>query len=201
MSNSMLVLASQSKARRAMLEAAGVTVDTRPADIDESTLREGWKAKGLLANDLAAALAEAKAISLSPEIGTALVLGGDQILALQDGVMLDKPLDKAEAKAHLRLLSGKKHQLFSAAVITEQGVRIWRHVAIATLTMRHLSDDFINDYVDAEWDNIRHCVGCYEIEGRGAQLFDDIDGCQFTIMGLPLLELLDFLRTREIMAS
>ena len=201
MSDPMLVLASQSKARRAMLEAAGVTVDTRPADIDESTLREGWKAKGLLANDLAAALAEAKAISLSPEIGTALVLGGDQILALQDDLMLDKPLDKAEAKSHLRLLSGKKHQLFSAAVITEQGVRIWRHVAIATLTMRHLSDDFINDYVNAEWDDIRHCVGCYEIEGRGAQLFDDINGCQFTIMGLPLLELLDFLRTREIMAS
>jgi len=201
MTNRMLVLASQSRARRAMLEAAGVTVDTRPADIDESSLREGWKAKGLLANDLAAALAEAKAISLSPENGTALVLGGDQILALQDGMMLDKPLDKAEAKGDLRLLSGKKHQLFSAAVITDQGVRIWRHVAVATLTMRHVSYDFINDYVDAEWDDIRHCVGCYEIEGRGAQLFDDIDGCQFTIMGLPLLELLDFLRTREIMAS
>ncbi|WP_108811519.1 Maf family protein [Sphingorhabdus sp. Alg231-15] len=196
-----LILASKSKARRAMLEAAGVNIESLAPNVDEEALKEGLRADGVTARNLADALAEAKAVRLSRRIGPALVLGGDQILALEDGAMLDKPTNRQEAKAHLRLLSGKKHKLFSAAVIADQGSPVWRHIDIATLTMRSLSEAFIDTYVDAEWDNIRHCVGCYEIEGRGAQLFSDIKGSQFTIMGLPLLHLLDYLRVRGVMPS
>ncbi len=197
----MIILASKSKARRAMLEAAGVIIESFAPNVDEEALKEGLRADGVTARNLADALAEAKAVRLSRRIGPALVLGGDQILALEDGAMLDKPIDRQEAKAHLRRLSGKKHKLFSAAVIADQGSPVWRHIDIATLTMRPLSEAFIEAYVEAEWDNIRHCVGCYEIEGRGAQLFSDIKGSQFTIMGLPLIHLLDYLRVRGVMPS
>ncbi|MEO9599165.1 Maf family protein [Parasphingorhabdus sp.] len=196
-----LILASKSKARHAMLTAAGVNVEAVAPNVDEEALREGLKTEGATARNLADALAEAKAVRLSRRIGGGLILGGDQILALEDGKMLDKPVDPAEAMAHLKMLSGKKHKLFSAAVIAEQGTPVWRHIDIATLSMRSLSDNFIEQYVESEWDNIRHCVGCYEIEGRGAQLFSTIVGSQFTIMGLPLLHLLDYLRIRGIMPS
>lgn len=196
-----LLLASNSKARRAMLTAAGVRIEAAAPNVDEEALKEGLKAEGATARNLADALAEAKAVRLSRRTGQGLVLGGDQVLALADGTMLDKPTDKADAKAHLRQLSGKAHKLFSAAVIADQGLPVWRHVDVATLTMRPLSDAYINDYVTAEWENIRHCVGCYEIEGRGAQLFAAITGSQFTIMGLPLLHLLDFLRLRGVLPS
>ncbi|ATW03005.1 nucleoside triphosphate pyrophosphatase [Sphingorhabdus sp. YGSMI21] len=196
-----LILASRSKARQAMLAAAGVTVEAIAPNVDEESLRDGLKSEGVTARNLADALAEAKAVRLSQRIGAGLVLGGDQMLALDDGSMLDKPVDQADAIAHLKLLSGRKHKLFSAAVIAEQGKPVWRHVDIATLTVRPLSDTFIAQYVESEWDNIRHCVGCYEIEGRGAQLFSAINGSQFTIMGLPLLHLLDYLRIRGILPS
>lgn len=197
----MLILASKSKARRAMLAAAGVVIESLAPNVDEEALKAGLQADGVTARNLADALAEAKAVRLSRRIGPALVLGGDQVLALEDGSMLDKPTDQDDAKALLRQLSGKKHKLFSAAVIADQGSPVWRQIDIATLTMRSLSDAFIDSYVAAEWNNIRHCVGCYEIEGRGAQLFSDIKGSQFTIMGLPLLHLLDYLRVRGVMPS
>ena len=196
-----LILASRSQARLAMLIAAGVRVEAIAPNVDEESLRDGLKSEGVTARNLADALAEAKAVRLSQRAGTALVLGADQILALEDGVMLDKPVDPADAVAHLKLLSGRKHKLFSAAVIAEQGRPVWRHIDIATLSVRNLGDSFIEQYVESEWDNIRHCVGCYEIEGRGAQLFSAITGSQFTIMGLPLLHLLDYLRIRGILTS
>ncbi|MGB5483264.1 Maf family protein [Parasphingorhabdus sp.] len=196
-----LILASKSQARLAMLTAAGVPVEAIAPNVDEESLKEGLKSEGVTARNLADALAEAKAVRLSRRTGTALVLGADQVLALEDGVMLDKPVDPADAIAHLKLLSGKKHKLFSAAVIAEQGRPVWRHIDIATLSVRNLGDSFIEQYVESEWDNIRHCVGCYEIEGRGAQLFSAITGSQFTIMGLPLLHLLDYLRIRGILTS
>ncbi len=197
----MLILASRSKARRTMLEAAGVVCDALAPNVDEEALKAGLQADGVTARNLADALAEAKAVRLSRRLGPALVLGGDQVLALEDGTMLDKPKNPDDAKAHLRLMSGKKHKLFSAAVIADQGSPVWRHIDIACLSMRTLSDGFVDHYVDQEWDNIRHCVGCYEIEGRGAQLFSAVQGSQFTIMGLPLLHLLDYLRVRGVMAS
>ncbi len=196
-----LILASRSQARRAMLVAAGVAVEAIAPNVDEESLKEGLKSEGVTARNLADALAEAKAVRLSRRIGTGMVLGADQVLALEDGVMLDKPVDPAEAIAHLKLLSGRKHKLFSAAVIAEQGTPVWRHIDIATLSVRPLSDSFIEEYVESEWEKIRHCVGCYEIEGRGAQLFSAISGSQFTIMGLPLLHLLDYLRIRGILTS
>ena len=201
MSETRLILASKSAARLAMLAAAGVAVEAMAPNVDEDALKEGLKSGGVTARNLADALAEAKAVRLSQRIGAALVLGADQVLALDDGSMLDKPSDPAEAIAQLKLLSGRKHKLYSAAVIAEQAVPVWRHVDIATLSVRSLSDSFIEQYVESEWDNIRHCVGCYEIEGRGVQLFSAIAGSQFTIMGLPLLHLLDYLRIRSILPS
>jgi septum formation protein len=196
-----LILASKSQVRRTMLAAAGVAVESMAPNVDEDALKQGLKSEGVTARNLADALAEAKAVRLSRRIGAGLVLGADQVLALEDGTMLDKPSDPADAMAHLKLLSGKKHKLFSAAVIAEQGIAVWRHIDIATLSVRPLSDAFIEHYVESEWDNIRHCVGCYEIEGRGVQLFSAISGSQFTIMGLPLLHLLDYLRIRGILTS
>lgn len=201
MSEPVLILASKSKARHAMLTAAGVAVEAIAPNVDEEALKDGLKSEGVTARNLADALAEAKAVRLSRRIGAGLILGADQVLALEDGTMLDKPTDPADAIAQLKLLSGKKHKLFSAAVIAEQGKPVWRHIDIATLAVRVLSDNFIEQYVKAEWDNIRYCVGCYEIEGRGAQLFSAITGSQFTIMGLPLLHLLDYLRIRGILPS
>ncbi len=201
MSDSVLVLASRSRARQAMLAAAGIPFEAMAPNVDEEALREGLQADGVTARNLADALAEAKAVRLSGRIGSGMVLGADQILALDDGTMLNKPADKAEAKAHLMRMSGSKHKLFSAAAIAEQGSIVWRHVDIATMTVRKLGEEFVDRYVDSEWDQIRHCVGCYEIEGRGAQLFADIKGSQFTIMGLPLLHLLDYLRIRGVMPS
>ncbi len=181
--------------------AAGVFVEALAPNVDEDALKDGLKADGVTARNLADVLAEAKAVRVSRRLGSALILGGDQVLSLEDGRMLDKPENKEDAKNHLRALSGKKHKLFSAAVIAERGSPVWRHIDIATLSMRRLSDDFIENYVEREWENIRHCVGCYEIEGIGAQLFTVINGSQFTIMGLPLLHLLDYLRVRGILPS
>lgn len=201
MREAQLILASKSKARLAMLTAAGVAVEAISPNVDEDALKDGLKSEGVTARNLADALAEAKAVRLSGRIGAGMVLGADQVLALEDGTMLDKPANPADAVAQLKLLSGKKHKLFSAAVIAEQGIPVWRHIDIATLSVRMLSDQFIEQYVETEWDNIRYCVGCYEIEGRGAQLFSAINGSQFTIMGLPLLHLLDYLRIRGILPS
>ena len=184
-----------------MLEAAGVPVEAMKPNVDEDALKDGLMADGVTARNLADALAEAKAVRLSGRLGSPMVLGADQVLALEDGTMLDKPRDADQAKEHLRLMSGRKHKLFSAAAIAEQGSVVWRHVDIATLAVRQLSDDFIDAYVDSEWGRIKHCVGCYEIEGRGVQLFSAIQGSQFTIMGLPLLHLLDYLRVRGVCAS
>lgn len=184
-----------------MLTAAGVAVEAISPNVDEEALKQGLKSEGVTARNLADALAEAKAVRLSQRMGAGMILGADQVLALEDGMMLDKPSDPAEAILQLKLLSGKKHKLFSAAVIAEQGIPVWRHIDIATLSVRPLSDSFIEQYVESEWDNIRHCVGCYEIEGRGVQLFSAIAGSQFTIMGLPLLPVLDYLRIRAILPS
>lgn len=182
-----------------MLEAAGVAVEAVAPNVDEDGLKDGLRSEGVTARNLSDALAEAKAVRLSRRIGDGLVLGADQVLALDDGTMLDKPASPAEAIAHLKLMSGRKHKLFSAAVVAEQGRPVWRHIDSATLSVRPLSDVFVEQYVASEWDKIRHCVGCYEIEGRGAQLFSAVTGSQFTIMGLPLLHLLDYLRIRGIL--
>lgn len=196
-----LILASQSSARRAMLTAAGVPHQAMAAAIDEDAAKDSLRADGLDARGLADALAELKALRLSQRNPQALVLGCDQTLALADGSMLDKPADRDQAREQLRGLRGSTHRLISAAVICEAGLAVWRHVDVARLTMRDFSDAFLESYLDAEWPEIGHCVGAYRLEAMGAQLFARIEGDHFTILGLPLIPLLDFLRARRILES
>lgn len=191
-----LILASQSAARRAMLVAAGVPHDAMTAGVDEESAKAALRADGLNARSLADALAELKATKLSRRHPGDLVLGCDQIASTEDGKTLDKPADREEAAAQLRMLRGRTHRLTSAAVICEGGAPVWRHVDIAKLTMRDFSDAFLGAYLDAEWPAIGGCVGGYRLEGLGAQLFSRIEGSHFTILGLPLLPLLDYLRVR-----
>ncbi len=184
-----------------MLNAAGVPHDAMAAGVDEDAAKASLRAGGISARDLADALAELKAVKLSRRHPAALVLGCDQTLALDGGQLLDKAPDRAAAAAQLRALSGRTHSLYSAAVIAEGGEAVWRSVDRAKMTVRPLSDAFIDDYLDMEYANAAGCVGCYRIEGPGAQLFSRVEGSQFTIIGLPLLPLLDYLRTRGVLTS
>jgi septum formation protein len=194
-----LLLASKSASRRAMLTAAGVPFEAVAAGVDEDTAKAALRADGLSPRDLADALAELKALRVSQRVPGALVLGSDSIVELDDGTMLDKPMSRDNAAEHLRRMSGKRHDLVSAAVIAEAGRPVWRVVDRAKMHVRTLSDAFIDGYLDAEWPEISGCVGCYRIEGPGAQLFSRIEGSQFTVLGLPLLQVLDYLRVRGVM--
>lgn len=194
-----LILASQSSGRRAMLEAAGVPFDAIPAGVDEDAAK--LSLADLPARDFADALAELKALRLSARAPGTLVLGCDSVVALDDGRILDKAVDRAQAAEHLRAMSGRRHHLYSAAVIAENGRPVWRVVDRATMHVRPLSDAFIAAYLDAEWEQARWCVGVYRLEGPGVQLFARIEGSHFTVIGLPLLPLLDYLRTRGVLTS
>ncbi|RDV02509.1 septum formation protein Maf [Sphingorhabdus pulchriflava] len=196
-----LILASTSSARKLILEKAGLSFDAIPPRIDEDALKQALLSEAVSPRDMADALAEAKAVKLSLKFPEALVIGADQMLAFDDGTMLDKPDSPETAKAQLALMSGSHHRLFSAAVIAKGGAPLWRHVGIVRMSVRPLSSAFIDDYVDRNWDAIRYCVGCYQIENEGAQLFSRIEGDHFDIMGLPLLPLLAFLRERKEIAS
>jgi septum formation protein len=196
-----LILASTSAARRSMLAKAGVDCDAMAPMVDEEAVKESLLAQGVSARDLADALAEAKAVKLSGKRPSALVIGADQTLALEEGAMLNKPETPEDAMAQLTLMVGKTHKLYSAVVVAEKGAPVWRFVATSRMTVRPLSDAFIGAYVGQHWDDIRHCVGCYQIEGAGAQLFSQVQGSHFDIMGLPLLPLLGFLRERGIIAA
>jgi len=196
-----LILASGSSGRRAMLEAAGVRFEAMAPGVDEESAKASLRAAGLAPRDFADALAQLKALKVSNRDPGALVLGCDSVVALEDGTLLDKAETKAQAAEHLRLMSGKRHHLYSAAVIAQGGEPVWRFVDRAAMYVRPLSDAFIDGYLDREWDQARWCVGVYRIEGPGAQLFSRIDGSHFTVIGLPLLPVLDYLRTRGILAS
>ena len=194
-----LILASQSASRRAMLEAAGVPHQATAAGVDEDAMKESLRAEGVGARDLADALAELKATKVSRRHPTDLVLGCDSTVMLDDGTMLDKAESREEQRDLLKAISGQRHFLYSAAVICEAGAPVWRHVDVAKMHVRALGDAFIDSYLDAEWPAVGGCVGGYRIEGRGAQIFARIEGSHFTILGLPLLPLLDYLRVRGIM--
>jgi septum formation protein len=196
-----LVLASQSASRRAMLDAAGVPHEAVAAQVDEAAAKESLLAGGISPRDLADALAELKALKVSRLAPAALVLGGDSLVALADGSLLDKPESRAQAAEHLRRMSGATHDIYSAAVIAEHGRAVWRHVDRARLHVRPLSEAFIEGYLDLEWPAIAGCVGCFRIEGPGVQLFSRTEGSHFTILGMPLLPILDYLRTRGVVAS
>ena len=192
----MIVLASQSAARRAMLTAAGVAHDALPAHIDEDGVTAGLQAEGASPEHIADALAELKAVKISRSLPGMLVLGADSVVVTADGALIAKPETRPRAEVQLRQLAGTTHRLISAAVIAENGTPVWRAGGAARLTMRALSEGFISRYLDAEGDAVLGCVGCYRIEGLGAQLFSRIDGDQFIIRGLPLLAVLDYLRVR-----
>lgn len=197
----MLILASQSASRRTMLDKADVPFTVVAAHIDESAIRASLHAEGTSPRDIADALAEAKAMRVGTKRPEAMVLGSDQILETDSGEMLSKPQTPEDAIRQLETLSGKAHKLWSAAVIVEGGRPIWRHVEKAVMHVRPLGSAFVRDYVDKHWESIGYTVGCYEIEGAGAQLFSQIEGSHFTVLGMPLLPLLGFLRERELMPS
>ena len=196
----MIVLASQSAGRAAMLAAAGVVFEAVPAHIDEDGVMAALAAEAASPLQVADALAELKAIKVSR--GRAgLVLAADSIAVTEDGRMLVKPETRANAETQLRDLAGTTHRLISAAVIAEAGRPVWRATDTARLTMRPLSDAAIGDYLDRAGDGVLACVGCYKVEELGAQLFTRIDGDQFVIRGLPLLAVLDYLRLRGELAG
>ena len=197
----MIILASQSASRKAMLEAAGVAFTAEAAGVDEESVKAAMIAEGTDGRRLADALAEMKAVKVSRRHPTTLVLGCDSTVAAEDGSLIDKAETRAESRAQLQALRGTTHRLTSAAVVALGGEPIWRHVDTARLTMRSFSDAFLDSYLDAEWPAIGGCVGGYRLEGLGAQLFSRIDGDHFTILGLPLLPLLDWLRVRGIVQS
>lgn len=195
-----LILASASASRRAMLEAAGVPFAVEPARIDEAALKGALLAEGAKPREVADALAEIKAVSVSRRFPHALTLGADQVLAA-DGRLFDKPADLAAAKAQLRALSGRRHELVSAAVLARGGEAIWRCAETARLDMRPLSEAFLQCYVEAAGEDILSCVGAYRLEGLGAQLFERIEGDYFTVLGLPLFAVLDSLRRQGAIES
>ncbi|MER8466957.1 Maf-like protein [Mesorhizobium sp. M1396] len=189
-----IILASGSPFRKAMLVDAGVDVEAVPADVDERALEAPLQDSGVSPEDVALVLAEAKATEVSERRPGALVLGCDQTLSLGDEVF-HKPADREGARRHLLALSGKTHQLNSAAVLVRDGAVLWRHVGIASMTMRKLDPPFIGRHLARVGAKALGSVGAYQIEGEGIQLFDRIEGDHFTIVGLPLLPLLAELRT------
>jgi septum formation protein len=196
-----LILASQSRARRTVLEAVGVAFETMAPMLDEESAKAALRGEGISPRDLADALAELKALKLSMRFPSDFVLGCDQTLSLDDGRMFDKPVSQDALKDQLRLLSDRTHSLWSAVVLAQGGIPIWRHIERCKMTIRPLSEEFIKDYVETEGDALLGCVGGYRIEGRGVQLFSKIEGSHFGILGLPLLPLLDILRTQGVLRS
>ncbi len=192
-----VTLASGSASRRAVLAAAGVDAEAVPPNVDEDSYRTAMRADGVPVRDQAMQLAEMKAVRVS-QSQPGLVIGGDQMLALGDEAF-DKPRDLAEAKSHLTRLSGKAHTLETAIVVCEEGRPVWRHLARPKLTMRPLSPEFIEDYTARCGPALLSTVGAYQLEGLGAQLFSRIEGDYFSILGLPLLPLLDYLRIRKVL--
>lgn len=184
-----------------MLTAAGVPFEATSPNVDEDEIKASLKAEGRTARDIADALAEVKAVKLSAKLPGALVLGADQVLVTADGALLDKPADRAAAASQLKSLAGHEHRLISAAVIAENGKPVWRVVDSAKLTMRRFGDVFLDSYLDAEGDSILGCVGGYRLEGLGAQLFARVSGDHFTVLGLPLLAVLDYLRVRGVIGT
>lgn len=190
-----LILASGSAIRATLLARAGLDVETVAPNIDERAIKMAMLAEGAKPRDVADALAEHKARRISAKHPDALVLGCDQVAELM-GKLLSKPADEAEARAQLRELSHRTHKLLSAAVICQGGRPIWRHVGVVSLTMRQLSPRYIDAYVARNWASIRHSVGAYKLEEEGVRLFSSIDGDYFTVLGLPLTELLSYLIDR-----
>lgn len=195
-----IVLASGSATRRAMLEAAGVGIIVDRPHVDEGRLKRSFKSAGLDVKDAAEALARAKAEDVYVRHPRRIVVAADQMLDY-GGQWFDKPVDRTAAALQLRTLSGHTHRLVSAVVAVRDSVHEWSAVEVAELTMRPLTDEFIETYLDTIGDRVLSSVGGYQVEGVGIQLFSKIRGDHFTILGLPLPPLLAFLRQQEVLLS
>jgi len=192
------VLASGSASRKSLLTAAGVPFVTDPADLDEDRLMAELKPAG--AEIIARTLAEQKALAVSRRHPGQIVLGGDSVIAF-GGDYLSKCASLAQARALLLRLSGQTHLLVSAAALARDGALLWAHASPCRMTMRDLSAQFLEDYLAAEGEGLLSSVGCYRFEGRGAQLFDRVEGDYFSVLGLPLLPVLAQLRKEGVLAS
>ncbi len=193
-----LILASASSSRKMLLTAAGVAFTADPADLDEAALMVKLKDAG--AQIMARSLAEQKALAVSRRHPGRTVLGGDSVIAF-DGDTLSKCASLEEARALLARLSGKTHLLVSAAALARNGALLWAHASPCEMTMRDLSQEFLDDYLAQEGKAILSSVGCYHFEGRGAQLFARVDGDYFSVLGLPLLPVLAQLRKEGLLRS
>lgn len=190
-----IVLASNSASRKAMLSAAGVAFDAQPADVDERALEA--EMGGADPAEIAQALAAAKAAAVNSD---RIVLGSNSLVEV-DGRRFNKPQSRQQAAEHLRFFSGKVMTLHSAAAMAKDGRIVWMGSDFARLRVRDLSDDFIAAYLDAEWPEVSYCVGVFRIEGPGVQLFDSIMGDQFTVLGMPLLQVLAALREEGVLLT
>lgn len=199
MSSPSLILASASAVRARLLQDAGLAFTAMDSRVDEDALKERFAGSNSDADTdaLTLELAEAKARAVSAAQPDALVLGADQILSCQ-GKRYDKPKSMAEARDNLLAFRGNPHLLHSGLALVARGETVWRHTARATLTMRDFSDAFLDAYLAQAGEQVMKSVGCYQLEGPGVQLFDRIEGDYFTILGLPLLPLLDELRRRKV---
>jgi septum formation protein len=197
----MIILASTSVSRQRLLRDAGITFESVPSHVDEVELTASLLAEQVNPRMIADALAETKAIKVSRRYPGALVLGCDTVLCYGQNQMLDKPRNIIEVAEHLRLLSGQTHELISAAVFAQDGKAVWRAIETPKLTMRILSEAYITDYVQQVGTEVLGSVGAYHLEAMGAQLFTKVSGDYFSILGLPLLAVLDYLRVRNIMIA
>ncbi len=197
-----LVLASSSATRRALLTRAGLAFEALPAAVDEAALKEACQAEKIPAEDAAIILAEAKAERIARRVPDALVIGGDQLLVckMDDGTerWFDKPTDMAAARRQLQALRGKTHRLVTATVAWRNGARIWQDVTAPRMTMRNFSDAFLDSYLAAEGEVLLGSVGAYRLEAMGVHLFSRVEGEHSAILGLPLIPLLGFLRQHGV---
>jgi septum formation protein len=198
--NSGLILASGSHTRASLLEKTGLSFEIDPPSIDEASIRAVFEMEETDPADIAEVLAEAKAQHISKSRGDQIVIGSDQVLALGDEI-ISKPANKDEAYASLFKLRGKTHRLISSIVIVKNSAVLWRYSDTATLTMRQFSPEFLGEYLAHSGDAIYKSPGSYQIEQFGIHLFEEIKGDYFTILGFPLLPLLDFLRRENLIRS
>ena len=196
---SRIILASGSAIRRQILDDAGLEYEVIVKPVDEAAIKQAMLSEGARIRDIADALAEAKSRKVSQN-EPGLVIGADQIMEM-DGQLFDKPVSLEEVRQRLLSMRNKDHRLIGAVVICENGQPVWRHMSKTVLSVRNFSEEFLDDYIEAEGEALTKSVGAYRFEGRGAQLFSKVEGDFFSILGLSLLPVLDYLRERGALLS